>query len=337
MLDIFRGDAFGVVPLTLAINNLKFKPGYLSSTGLFTESSTASTVVAIEEHNNILVLIAPTPRGGPGRTMPKLRRTMRMLGVPHFEINDAIMAEEVQGVRPFGEETGTEAVMTKVGERMQVAGQSLEYTQEHARIGAVKGVVVYADGTTLDLYAEYGLAVPAEIDMNLDAATADGSVRAACAAIIRNMGTALDGQPFSGAEALCGDQFFDALIKNPEVRQTYLNYAAAADLRQPYVQAGQVWGSFSFGGIQWTNYRGYALGQPMIETTKAYIYPTGVPNLFPTVFAPADYIETVNTMGKPRYVKQYAMPNDKGIHIDTQMNALNFCTRPYALQRAKMT
>jgi hypothetical protein len=49
------------------------------------------------------------------------------------------------------------------------------------------------------------------------------------------------------------------------------------------------------------------------------------------VYAPADYIETVNTMGLPRYVKQYPMPNDKGIHIDTQMNVLSFCTRPLAL------
>ena len=337
MLDIFRSDAFGTVPLTIAINNLKFVPGYLSNTGLFSESSVATTAVSIEEKNNILTLIAPTPRGGPGHTLPKLRRSMRMIAVPHFEINDAIMAEEVQGVRPFGQETGTEAVMTKVGERMQVAGQSLEYTQEHARIGAVKGVITYADGTTTDIYAEYGLAVPTEIDMNLDAATADGSVRAACAAIIRTMGTALDGQPFSGITALCGDQFFDALIKNAEVRQTYLNYQAAADLRAPYIAAGQVWGQFEFGGILWVNYRGYALGVAMIETTKAYLFPTGVPDLFKTIYAPADYIETVNTMGKPRYVKQYTMANDKGVHMDTQMNALNWVTRPYALARAKLT
>jgi hypothetical protein len=39
-------------------------------------------------------------------------------------------------------------------------------------------------------------------------------------------------------------------------------------------------------------------------------------------------------MGLPRYVKQYPMPNDKGINFDTQMNALNMCTRPAALQRA---
>jgi hypothetical protein len=55
------------------------------------------------------------------------------------------------------------------------------------------------------------------------------------------------------------------------------------------------------------------------------------------VFAPADYVETVNTMGKPRYVKQYTMQNDKGIHLDTQMNALNFCTRPLALQSGVFT
>jgi hypothetical protein len=38
-------------------------------------------------------------------------------------------------------------------------------------------------------------------------------------------------------------------------------------------------------------------------------------------------------MGLPRYVKQYPMPNDKGIHIDTQMNALNICSRPLSLQQ----
>jgi hypothetical protein len=337
MLDIFRSDAYGVVPLTLAINNLKFVPGYVSSRGLFSETSTSTTAVSIEEKNNTLTLIAPSPRGGPGRTMPRARRTMRMLVVPHFEINDAVMAEEVQGVRAFGQEDAVEAVMTKVGERMQTAGQSLEYTQEHCRVGAIKGVITYADGTTLNLYNEYGIAQPANIDMNLDAATADGSVRKQCATITRTIGTNLDGQGFTGIEAITGDDFFDALIKNPEVRATYLQTQAASDLRTGYVDAGQVWGSFVFGGILWTNYRGNVGATPMVETNMAYLYPTGVPNLFSTVFAPADYIETVNTMGKARYVKQYTMPNDKGINMEIQMNALNICTKPLALQRAIMT
>ena len=43
MLDIFRGDAFGVVPLSIAINNLKFVPGYVSSRGIFNETSIWAT------------------------------------------------------------------------------------------------------------------------------------------------------------------------------------------------------------------------------------------------------------------------------------------------------
>jgi hypothetical protein len=334
MLDIFRSDAFGVVPLSLAINNLKFVPGYVSSRGIFTESSIAVTAVVIEEKNYTLTLIAPTPRGGPGRTMPRARRGMRMLTVPHFEINDAVMAEEVQGVRPFGQENGTESVMLKVGERMAQSGQSLEYTQEYSRVGAIKGVVTYADGTKLDLYNEYGIPVPTVINLNLGSAANDGSLRLACNTIIRNVGKALDGVPFSGVEAICGDGFFDALIKNAEVRGTYIAALQAQELRTQYVSAGQVWGSFLFGGINWTNYRGYVGTTPMVENNAAYIYPTGTPDLFKTFYAPADYIETVNTMGLPRYVKQYPMPNDKGINFDTQMNALNMCTKPAALQRA---
>jgi hypothetical protein len=337
MLDIFRGDGFGVVPLSIAINKMLFQPGYISSRGLFQSTSIAQTSVAIEEKNNILTLIAPSPRGAPGTTIAKPRRAMRMLGVPHFEINDAVMAEEVQGVRPFGEETGTESVMTKIAERMQTAGQSLEYTQEHARVGAIKGIVTYADGTVLNLFVEYGITPPAAINFPFSTAPATGNIRQICASVIRTMGNNLDGQGFNGVEAICGDAFFDALVSCAEVRATYLNQQDASQLRSGYVSAGQAWGSFTFGGILWTNYRGYAQGAPMVETASAYFYPTGVPNLFPTVYAPADYIETVNTMGIARYVKQYPMPNDKGIHLDTQMNGLNFCTRPLALQKGSFS
>jgi hypothetical protein len=59
--------------------------------------------------------------------------------------------------------------------------------------------------------------------------------------------------------------------------------------------------------------------------------------LFRTVYAPADYIETVNTIGLPRYAKQYPMPNDKGISLEMQMNALNYCTRPRVLIKGKTT
>lgn len=338
MLDIFRSDAFSIVSLTEAINKIKFVPGYLGGSGLFTPDSISTTTVGIEEQGGILKLVAPSPRGAPGNTLDKALRKMRYLSVPHFEINDAVMAEEVQGVRAFGSETGTEAVMTKVGQRMQVAGQSLEVTKEFSRIGAVKGVITYADSSTLSLFTEFEVSQVTEIDFDLDnASPAAGALRKKCASVVRTMGAQLDGVPFSGLESLCGDAFFDDLIAHVEVRATYLQQAEASELRQGYLSGGQVWGMFQFGGIRWINYRGSVGATTFVDTDKCHIYPIGVPGLFKEVHAPADYIETVNTMGRPYYTKQYQMQNDKGIHLDTQTNVLHYCTRPNALIPGRRT
>lgn len=330
MLDIFNNDAFGVVPLTDAINKPIFQPGRIGQMGIFLESSVATIDIAIEEKNGVLILVPPTPRGGPGVTVPKPGRAVRVLRAPHHEINDAIMAEEVQGVRAWGTEDQVEMVMDKVAERMVIHRGSLEATMEYARVGAVGGVITYADGTTLDLFKEFDVTQDPPIDFNLDTAT-DGALREHCAQVLRQMSRNLGGVPFTGLYALCGDNFFDALIKNPEVRATFLNNPAAAQLRAAYIQNGMSYGTFDFGGITWENYRGYVGGTEFIDTDECHIFPTGVPNLFRTYMAPADYIETVNTNGQRMYAKQYAMENDKGVHFDVQMNPLNICTRPKAL------
>jgi len=338
MLDIFKSDAFSVVSLTDAVQKLKFVPGRLTEMGLFTETSIASTTVSIEESDGVLKLVAPTPRGGPGVTMDKAKRAMRSIAVPHFEINDAVMAEEVQGIRAFGSETELDQVSAKVISRLGEARQSLKSTLEYARVGAVIGVVTYADTTTLDLFSTFGVSQDAEIDFDLDNATpAAGVLRKKCAGVLRQVAGNLDGVPVSGLRAICGDAFFDDLIAHTEVRATYLNQVQAAELRGGYVNAGMSYGSFEFGGIVWENYRGSVGGTTFVNTDKCHIYPVGVPGLFRTVYAPADYVETVNTLGRDMYVKQYEMPNGKGIHLDSQMNALNYCTRPKALIKGKRT
>lgn len=336
MLDIFNNDAFKVVPLTDAINKLIFVPGYLGSRGLFTPTPIAQTAASIEEKGGILKLIAPTPRGAPGTTIDKGKRKLRMLAVPHFEINDAVMAEEVQGVRPFGQETGLETVQNIVGQRLQVHGQSLQATKEYALIGAIKGIITYADGSTTNLFTEFEVQAEGEIDFSFDT-NKGGLLRKFCAGVYRQMAGILDGVPFSGIEALCGDAFFDDLIANEEARATYLNTQAAADLRSNYISGGQVYGSFNFGGIQFTNYRGSVGAQAFIHTDKCHLFPTGVPGLFRSYVSPADYMETVNTLGMEYYAKQYPMPNDKGVNLDVQTNQLHICTRPKSLIKGKRT
>jgi hypothetical protein len=340
MLDIFKDDAFSVVALTDAINKLKFVPGRIGQMGLFMESGVATTSVAIEEKDGLLTLVAPTPRGGTGTTLDKKKRAVRSLMVPHFEIPDAVMAEEVQGVRAFGSENVVETIQGKLAERGMQHSQSLEATHEYARIGAVKGLITYADGSTLDLFNFFDVSQLTEVDFDLDnASPASGALRKKCTTVVRSIGTELDGVPFSGVHSLCGDAFFDDLIAHPEVVASYQGTDMASVLRAGVIlpQGNKVWSAFEFGGIIWENYRGAVGGTSFVDTDKAHIFPTGAPGLFRTYFAPADYIETVNTMGKRLYQKQYDMPNGKGIHLDSQMNALDICTRPRTLVKAKRT
>lgn len=333
MLDIFNQDAFSVISLTQAINKIKHVPRQISAMGLFESTGIATTTVVIEEKEGSLEMVSPSARGGPGNTQGLNRRVIRSFAVPHFELNGSVMAEQVQGVRAFGSETALETVQGKVAEIMQQHRQTFEATLEYHKIGAVKGVITYADGTTHNLFTEFGVSQETEVDFDLDnASPAAGALRKKCAAVVRQMQDILDGIPLQGIRCICSKEFFDDLIAHPEVRDTYLGYVAAQELR-----GGYAYGSFTFGGITFEEYRGSVGGTRFVAADKAHLFPVGVPGLFKTVFSPADYIETVNTIGVEYYAKQYAMPNGKGVWFDTQTNQISYCTRPQVLIPARRT
>ena len=69
---------------------------------------------------------------------------------------------------------------------------------------------------------------------------------------------------------------------------------------------------------------------------EALLIPTGVDGMFQTRFAPADYNETVNTMGLPYYVKSDPKKYDKGFDFEAQSNPITWCSRPTAVRRLKL-
>lgn len=341
MLDIFNSDAFSVIRMTEAMREISYVPGRIGSLGLFQVENIDTLDVAIEKADaEALILVPSSPRGAPGDTRDFAKRAMRKLSVPHFQRNDAIYADEVMQVRAFGSETAVQTLQGKLASKAAAHSQDFALTEEYHRLNVIKtGNLLDADGTVLYNYAtEFGESLPAEIDFDLDnASPVDGILRQRCTAVIRQIGTTLGGLPWRTIHAFCGDAFFDDLLKHKEVRDTYKNYADAATLRNAYIADGSSgsWGMFEFGGIFWENYRG---GGPVsIDTDKCHIFPTGVPQFFKTIYAPADYIETVNRPGQRLYAKQWEMPNGKGVNVEFQMNALHYCTRPRALIRGRRT
>ncbi|ULB08428.1 major capsid protein [Cereibacter azotoformans] len=339
MLDIFNGAAFTVTSLATAMREIKYVPSRIGALGIFETSSVSTTSIAVEKQDDgSLILVPSSPRGGPGQTIGGVSRTLQNLHVPHFQRNDAIMADAAQDVRQFGSEAALETVMGVVAEKARRHSQHFALTEEYHRLNVIKsGRLLDADGDVIfDYFAEFGETQPDEIDFDLDnAAPASGALRKKCTGVVRQIGEALGGLPSTGVMALMGSAFADDFYAHPEVRETFLGWQAAAELRGGTVAAGGNPVPLSFGGIVWEEYRGG--GAVSVDADKCHIFPLGVPDLFKTVYAPADYIETVNTMGQRLYAKQWPMPNDKGVNLEFQMNALHYCTRPRVLIRGKRT
>lgn len=341
MLNVFGTptNAFDVVRLTDQINQISYRPGLVSSMGLFSPTPVNVLTVALEQRGDMLVWVPPSARGGPGTTFDKQKRNMRAITIPHHQLNDAVMADEVQGVRKLGTEDQLEVVQDKVIERQTIMVDSFAITEEASMLGAVKGIVTYADASTLDLFDLMSVSQETTIDFDLDNATpVDGVLRELCMGIYRQMTGILGGVSFDGITAICGDNFFDALIKHPEVRETYKGYIEAITLRSGYLDTGKnqkAHGRFTWGDIDFVNYRGNSMFG--VDTDTCHMFPTGVPNLFRSFYGPADYNETVNTLGERSYSKMWEMPNGKGYELESQTNPLYICQRPRALLKGSKT
>jgi hypothetical protein len=348
-LDVFNTDAFSTISLTDAINKMPQFPQKIGMAGLFDEQGVPTTSIMIEELDGVLNLVLTRPRGGEATQNTRDSRTARSIAVPHIPIEDRVNADEVQGVRAFGSESELQAVQTVVNNRLLKMSQQLDLTLEWHRIGALKGIVLDADGSTIyDLFSEFGVSQESEVDFDLDAGSpAAGAVRLKCHEVIRLIRSNLGGTPFPGVAAMCGSTFFDELIVHTEVAAAYERALAFMDVQGAGVQgqggflrAGLVDRMFSYAGIlfwEYSNTMGSG-SDVAVEATKAHLYPVGVPGLFVTRFAPANFVETVNTMGLPKYAKQAPDAQfQRWVDLHAQCNPLNVCTRPKVLIKAKNT
>lgn len=87
---------------------------------------------------------------------------------------------------------------------------------------------------------------------------------------------------------------------------------------------------FGVANVQFVEVRN-PVGVTMIPADCAYLCPEGVPDLFLTHFAPADYADTVNTEALPMYARSQELPFGRGWMIEAQMNPVSIVTRPRAV------
>jgi len=322
-IAIFEDDAFSVSSLTAAINDQEYLPGRISSLGLFREEGISTITVQIEKDGDTLALVPAGERGTSGLVVGGTKRLLIPFNTVHLPERFTIKADEIQGIRAFGTRTELQSVQDVVNKRLAKARRQLDATHEFQRMGALNGQVLDADGKTvlLDIYKTFGVS---RKKLRMELNNPDTKVRVKCGEALDMQEDALGSITSTGSRALCGKTFWNELITHKSVEETYLNTQQAAALR------GDARESFEFGGIVWERYRGKVAGISFVHDDKALLIPEGVPDLYISSFAPADYMETVNTQGIPYYSKIEPLPFNKGVAGEAQSNPLHLCTRPLA-------
>jgi len=327
-LDVFNGDAFSLVSLTDSVNKIPYKPGLIGQMGIFPERGVTTTSIEVEEKAGVLRLIPTNPRGAPPFVQPRDRRTLRVFKIPQISKMDKVYADQVQNIRAFGAETEVETVQGLVDVLLAQMRAEVDITLEHLRVSALQGIILDADGSTIyNLFTEFGVAQLTSAIAFTNAAT---DIRAALVAIKRLIENEMGGTPVTSFRGIASPEFFDALVGHVTVKDT-LRYQEGRLLGQDLRD------SFTYAGINFTEYRGSIDGTPFIPASTAWVFPEAL-GVGATYYAPADFVETVNSMGLPLYAKQFADEElNRWRAIYVQSNPLPLFLRPRAVYKITMS
>lgn len=328
ILNPFSTDAFNMVALTGAINKIPNNYGRIEQLSLMPPEGVRSRTILIEEMSGVLNLLPTQPVGAPGSLGTSGKRKVRSFVIPHIPHDDVVLPEEVQGIRAFGSENDVEALSDLLAKKLLNMRNKHAITLEHLRMGALKGVILDSDASTIyDLYVEFGIT---QKTIGFALATNTTEIIGKVLEVKRHIEDNLRGEFMTGVMCLCSQGFYDAFTTHPKVKEAFMYFQRNQQLGNDY-RTG-----FTFGGITFEEYRGQATDaagnvRKFIADDEAHFFPLGTATTFRSYFAPADFNETANTLGLPLYAKQEPRKFGRGTDIHTQQNCLPLCLRPECL------
>jgi len=323
-------DLFTVTTLTASINKLPLMPSKIGALNLFQDEGVTTSTVTIEEWQGKLKLIPNTSVNADPIPLAANKRKRKTFQLSHLPEIRQILPSELQNIAPFGGETNViQQQSTIINNKLQEMRNCIEATREWYRMGALSGQILDADGSVLiDLFTEFGIS---KRTANIAFSTSTTNVLKAVMDAKRSAETALGGNMATGWIAFCDAGFYDALVGHATVKAAFAGYQQAADRL-----GGDQRGGFVYGGVTFIEYNVTVSGQPFVPTNTARLVPLA-PSIYKFYNGPANYIETVNTLGLPFYSKAEPRKMGKGWDIEAQANPVALCLSPEALYELKAT
>ena len=343
VFDLLRGDGFSLMNMTSSIQNIPYLPTYLGDKNIFTPKPVRTEMIAVEENNGLLSIIQTSQRGAPVTDRAMEKRTLRYFPTNRIARKATIMASSLAFIRAFGSESEFKQVADEVISVQTGLARGIALTKERMRLGAIRGIVLDADGTVIrNWYTEFGVTAPATIAFAIPAGTGTdtgtGAVYTNCQAVITAMMDAAKNMwlPNTEVEALCGATFFDKLVATNETRA---NYRAQLTAQATYGNISQkstgAYATFDYAGIRFVKYRGSSDGTVAVAATEARFYPVGAdPDLFQQALSPAESFAQQGQLGQDMYSMIEVDPSGlyEFVCVHARSYPLFMCTRPLVLQ-----
>ena len=289
---------FDCTEMTAAVNKLPARPFFFKP--LFEVKGVKTTTVSLDIRKGRIVLIGDSERNTAPESLAGrgAKREWKHLSCAHLAQMDTLAPEDLQDVRAFGS-TEPISVAAVYNDKMQQLKDNLAATMEFHRLGAIKGVVLDADGTTVlhDIFNTFG-ATKKTLDISFPKTAADDAnpILTSILKAKRHVEAAMGGTPFDHIECIIGSDAYDMLTSHKLVREYFERWLSNRENfgNNDYRKRG-----FPYGGLTFVERSDVVGGQTMVAAKKGHVYPVG-PGIFKQYHAPADWMETVNTIGLER-------------------------------------
>jgi hypothetical protein len=320
-----RNGAFEVLNFTGLVDLVPRTKKLITELGLFDEAIYGeSTIAQVERVTEGRDGIDAKPRGGDRNFAGRESAIQRNFNIPFFPLDSKFTAKDIQDLKAYGTTDTPETMGSRIERTMKRIERSHADVKAKAMYAAIKGNS-YSPNYTQSQYdyaAEFGVSgsvITANVDFT-DATTDPGSVieTVARAHIIDN---AQDDADSYRIIALCGRQWFQALIDHELVRDAFAGYSSSQEPLRTRLSGDNVVRYFDYRGVLFIeDYSGE------IATGDAWILPLGIEGMFQLHYAPADTIELANTEAEEMYVFMVS-DNHRTQTLETETSMLAVNTR----------
>jgi hypothetical protein len=305
IVNIFGDDAFSAASMTEAVNTIETLPREIMSENLFTYEPVRTRTIGFEMKNGVLRFAPVDQVGDPIKSTTRGKGRLKYFDTVRVAVKDQIRAASLEFVNQFGGDSskiieGVQEVITKRQTDEEGLIAQHDNTIERMYLGAIDGKWTDDQGEVIiDWFTEFGIARPPVISLAL-ATKSEGDLRLAIeSSIIRPMKRAAKGMPFSGVSARMGEEAWDLLNKNPEIREAYVQQGNVAALH------GKTLGQeLNFAGVTWREYFGDDNGAVALAPDEIRFYPTGGRGIFKHFLSPGEGFADLGLKGEPMYSYQ---------------------------------